>query len=447
MEFTSFPSVGAIAKDAIVRATPASTIAEVSSLMNENNVSSVIVERPDSVYAYTVEDLLRFMQGGGRMDTPLSDLSLRKLERVRDHEHVLVALELLEETKFRYLAVVNENNAVIGVVTYTDILASIDPAILIEKKTIGELISRLEPATFPPDWILEDVLPHLQKLEDSIVVVESGFPAGLITMRDVFKTVARGESTALPLSHYMSAPLITTPYNASIQETLAQLKTFNIKRAVVVNEHGKLLGLVTQNELVGFAYGSWVNLIKHHAAELRELVVILEARAKTLEQSAYTDPLTGIGNRRFFHQRLEEEIERIQRYHTASFSIVFIDIDYFKRVNDTYGHLVGDEVLKTVARALADMTRKTDEAVRWGGEEFALLLPHTPLHEAEGFAARVLTNVAAREYPHNIQITISAGVGEFSPGEKDMSFLERVDRALYRAKINGRNRVEIDALS
>ncbi len=444
MEFISFPTVGAIARDVIVKALPESTIAEASELMNANNVNNVVIEQPDGPYAYTIEDLLRFLHAGGSKGTRLSEVSLHKLERVHDHEHVLVALELLEENKFRYLAVLDEHNAVVGVVTYTDILASIDPAILIEKKTIGELLTRVEPATFSPDWILEDVLFHLQKLEDSIVVVEGGFPVGIITTRDVFKAMARGESTAQPLSRFMTAPVITILHSASIQETLTQLRTANIKRAVVVDDQGKLVGLVNQNELVGFAYGSWVNLIKHHAAELRELVVILEARTKTLEQSAYTDPLTGIGNRRFFHKRIEEEIERINRYHTGAFSIVLIDLDFFKKINDTHGHLVGDEVLKTVASELASMTRKTDEAVRWGGEEFALLLPHTPLHEAEGFATRVLTSVAAKAYPNNIRVTISAGVGEYEVGENENSFLERVDRVLYRAKINGRNRVEID---
>lgn len=443
MEFTSFPTVGSITSSVIVKASPDSTIAEVSEQMDANNVSSVIVEKSDGPYAYTIEDMLRFMHAGGSKATRLSELVLHKLARVHDHEHVLVALELLEESRFRHLAVLNETNSIVGVVTYNDILASIDPAILVEKKTIGELLTHIEPSTFSPDWILEDVLVHLQKLEDSILVVEGGFPAGIITTRDVFKAIAKGKSTSLPLSEYMSAPVITTLHSASIQETLTQLKTYNIKRAVVVDDHGKLVGLVNQNDLVGFAYGSWVNLIKHHAAELRELVVILEARAKTLEQSAYTDPLTGIGNRRLFNQRFEEEVERINRYSTAPFSTVLIDIDHFKKINDTYGHLVGDEVLKGIATELAGMTRKTDEAVRWGGEEFALLLPHTPLHEAEGFASRVLTSVASKVFPSDIKVTISAGVGEYAPGEKDNVYLERVDRALYRAKINGRNRVEI----
>ncbi len=190
-------------------------------------------------------------------------------------------------------------------------------------------------------------------MEDSIIVVEAGIPVGIITTKDIFRILSSGSATDLPLAEYMTSPVATTHIDATIHDALMQLKTLKIKRAVVVDANRHLVGVVTQSELVGFAYGTWIDLVKHHASELKELVGILESKALGLEKSALTDPLTGIGNRRMLQQRLEEEIQRIRRYRSSPFSLLLIDIDHFKRVNDSHGHLVGDEVLKLVAASCA----------------------------------------------------------------------------------------------
>ena len=444
MEFTVFPIVRNIAHKTVLRATPEMTVHQASGLMDKNNVSSLILERADGRYIFTVEDLLKFVHDGGHGETILDEIRLRKVHCILEDEHVLAAMELLEHHGGRYLGVIDVNDNLVGILTYTDIMSAIDPTVLVERKSIGDLISRTEPVTFSPDWILEDVLFHLNKIEDSIVVVESGIPVGIITTKDVFGIVAEGKDTSQPLAHYMTTPVVTTDITASIHETLMQLRTFKIKRAIVVNGHRKLAGVVTQSELVGFAYGSWINLIKHHAGELKELVAILEEKARGFEKVSMTDPLTGLGNRRAFHQRMNEEIDRIQRYQSPSFSMLLFDIDFFKRINDTHGHLVGDQVLKSIASEVTALIRKTDQAIRWGGEEFAVLLPCTGVNEAAEFASRLRSRIADFVFIQGIQVTISIGVGEYLAGEQDKVFLERIDGTMYRAKTNGRNRVETD---
>lgn len=164
----------------------------------------------------------------------------------------------------------------------------------------------------------------------------------------------------------------------------------------------------------------------------------LEAR---LEAAALTDSLTGLGNRRHFEQALRNSAER----HSASsrpYALMIVDIDHFKQLNDRYGHDVGDDTLRNVAEVLQLRARKVDCVARWGGEEFAVLLPDTGLDMASALANDIRSLVAAAEFPAG-GLSISIGVGEVITGEDPNTFFRRVDAALYRAKANGRNRVEL----
>jgi diguanylate cyclase len=444
MEFEIFPTVASIAKKNVLLASPEITVRAATQMMYEHNVSSILLEKNNERYIFSVEDLLQYVHDGDNVNLVLSQLQMHKAVCIRDDEHVLAALESLEKSAGRYLAVVDAMNALVGIVTYTDILSAIDPAVLVEKKSIGELISHEAPVTFTPDWILEDVLFHLRKMEDSIVVVDDGIPVGIVTTRDVFGLISSGRGTSGPLHEYMSSPVKTTPVSASIHHALMQLKNCNIKRAVVVDDNGKLVGVVTQSELVGFAYGTWINLIKHHATELRELVAILEVKARGFEKESLTDALTGLANRRYFHRRIDDEMERMRRYQSTPFSVLLFDIDYFKKINDQHGHLIGDEVLKKVAQVLTETVRRPDNVFRWGGEEFVVLMPHSNLSAAAELATRIRTSIEQTEFPGGIKVTVSGGGGEMTLDEQPPQFLDRIDKALYQAKINGRNRVEMD---
>ncbi|MCQ8180206.1 diguanylate cyclase [Methylomonas sp. SURF-1] len=445
MELTLFPTVGKIAQREILRATLDTDLREVSELLSRYNVSSVVIEQADGHYVFSVEDLLSYVHDGGQTSAKLSDLPIRKVACIDENEHILAGLDRLEKSGDRYLGVVGSGGELVGILTYTDILSAVDPTVLVQKKTIGELISRTEPVTFSPDWILEDVFSHLRKMEDSIIVVDAEVPVGIVTTKDIFRILSSGSATDLPLAKYMTSPVVTTRTDATINDALMQLKTLKIKRSVVVDENRRLVGVVTQSELVGFAYGTWIDLVKHHSCELKELVGVLESKAQGLEKSAVNDPLTGIGNRRMLQKRLAEEVQRMRRYQSAPFSLLLIDIDHFQRINDSYGHVVGDEVLKRVAATLCSLVRAVDHVTRWGGEEFAVLLPHTPLARASEFAARASRAIENMDLPQQIRATVSIGAGEFAAAETERAFFERVDNALYRAKRNGRNCVVADA--
>ena len=186
--------------------------------------------------------------------------------------------------------------------------------------------------------------------------------------------------------------------------------------------------------------------------ERKTIGLELQNATKELARRALQDHLTGLANRRQFDQVLLGEIERTQRT-SLPLALVLIDIDHFKSFNDIAGHLIGDECLKVVARALAEIIqRPTDLVARYGGEEFAIILPDTALDGALLIAERAIDAVAERQLPHSDarvrHVTISAGVAihEQRPGGADPltcvpALIAAADAALYRAKKEGRNRV------
>ncbi len=161
---------------------------------------------------------------------------------------------------------------------------------------------------------------------------------------------------------------------------------------------------------------------------------------KRAEELAITDRLTGLYNRLKLDEVLNYEIAQTSRYDTP-LSIIIIDIDHFKNVNDTYGHQTGDIVLKEVAQILRSCSRTSDTSGRWGGEEFLIILPNTNLTGALEAAEKIRTSI--ENYPFSVvgKKTASFGVAEFLVEENEDSFIERADQALYRAKSGGRNQV------
>lgn len=154
------------------------------------------------------------------------------------------------------------------------------------------------------------------------------------------------------------------------------------------------------------------------------------------------DSLTGLYNRRFLTQRLDEELERSRR-HGNPLCLIILDVDHFKKINDTRGHLCGDLVLRTLSQALRDIFRKSDIPGRFGGEEFICILPETTLEQAGLLAERCRTQIAGiplsyQELP--LSITVSMGVAEMVPGDTFDSLIKRADDAMYQAKRTGRNR-------
>ena len=166
---------------------------------------------------------------------------------------------------------------------------------------------------------------------------------------------------------------------------------------------------------------------------------------------ATLDALTGLYNRHQLEERIKQEVSSAKRQN-RSLCTIMTDVDYFKNVNDTYGHAVGDLVLKTISTVIKHQLRDYDIAGRYGGEEFVIILPFTKLTEAKMVASRLrkaventqidISKVNPDVQEKNINVTISLGISEFNIEDNEKTLLQKADKALYKAKENGRNRAE-----
>ena len=183
--------------------------------------------------------------------------------------------------------------------------------------------------------------------------------------------------------------------------------------------------------------------LAEHSQQMEHEAQQLSIKLEEQRRKALLDPLTGIANRAALTERLELEFARIQR-NNSSLLLTIIDIDHFKRINDGYGHLAGDKVLKIIAQELSKRLRKTDFIARFGGEEYVILLPETPLAEGKKLIETLRLVIQACPFHFRgepVTITFSAGIGQVCPQESLDDAFERIDQALYAAKKAGRNSI------
>lgn len=176
--------------------------------------------------------------------------------------------------------------------------------------------------------------------------------------------------------------------------------------------------------------------------ELQNEIVIRKNTEQALEEIAITDPLTFLYNRRKFNEMLKHEIVRERRY-KSGLLLIMCDIDNFKKINDTYGHNAGDEVLKTVATIMRSAIRKSDLIARWGGEEFILLISNTDIDWAVVIAEKLRKLIEDADFKVVDKVTASFGLAFFEGDDTGESLVSHADKALYKAKQGGRNAVEI----
>ena len=166
----------------------------------------------------------------------------------------------------------------------------------------------------------------------------------------------------------------------------------------------------------------------------------LQQAMEVLEWAAGTDRLTGAWNRRRFEEAANAEMALVRR-RKSPVSLMIFDLDFFKNVNDTHGHAMGDTVLAEIAHIAREQLRASDALIRWGGEEFIVLSPATRIDGAMNLAEKIRKAVADRKFPEAGRITVSIGVAEYAFGEDLNTWIQRADEALYRAKDEGRNQV------
>ena len=187
--------------------------------------------------------------------------------------------------------------------------------------------------------------------------------------------------------------------------------------------------------------GWWLRLDQSEA-DSGTGIAELQLRIAELERHAYKDALTGLWNRRFFESTIGADIARATR-HGLALTLLVLDVDHFKAINDTQGHATGDEALRAIAAILQSRCRQGDLVMRWGGDEFAILAEMCSWRGGQALAENLRQAVERSELAPGVHTTLSIGVGQFLPGDNYLSWFNRVDHELYNAKQGGRNTVRV----
>ena len=325
------------------------------------------------------------------------------------------------------------------------------------------------PVTAQETDSLGDVISMMSKNKVSAVPIMNGSVlAGVFTERDLVSAYAsnKDDISDKQIKTLMTTDLITAQVHDDYNDVYALMKGNNI-RHIPILEDDKLIGIVSMRDLIHF----YQNKLESDYVEARSMIDELKrliqlsadevldnlfAEISLYKELSLTDHLTGLYNKRYFTMRIQEETARAKRY-KQELSLIFCDIDHFKRVNDEYGHHCGDMVLKQAGQLLAGgmgefkvvtRLRKSDIIARYGGEEFVVILPETSAENA-GIAAekmRVVIEKSVMEIDgQSIKITMSFGVaGMCDKVNNSDDLIKKADNAMYEAKQLGRNRVEID---
>lgn len=302
----------------------------------------------------------------------------------------------------------------------------------------------------PGETLEKALLIMRDKRFSCIVISEEEKPVGILTERDIVKLMLDHSPPVLPattiISDVMSSPPITINEHDTLFEALVVSRAEKVRHLPVINPDGRIVGIVTQSDLVKAHFNLYERQREIVEASINERTRELLRANKELKALSMEDALLGIGNRRAMEVDLQHTHASAMRYQ-FHYSLMLIDIDYFKNYNDHYGHLAGDEVLKKVANHIESIIREADRLYRYGGEEFLILMPETGLKDMALKAEGIVKDVQSLKIPHEKSsfkvLTISIGVGNCCEIEEKANatwsdLVDIADQRLYRAKNKGR---------
>lgn len=420
------------------------TINDAINIMYEKRHRDVIIlpSNSDHFTILTANDLIRLKTQKMDFNTQIKDIKFNIVSTVLESKSVAQALSEIDSNT-SCLCVIDEENSLKGFVSYFDMLSSIDPQLMLKKRVIGEIMqsTHLKYANMNSKTL--DVIPMMDTiLSDCIVLVDDENNAqGIITTKDIIDIFGKKNDLNEPLYKYMSTPIQTIKSDTTISDALNFVREKHFKRLIVEDFTGDIIGQITQEELLARVYSKWADLMRTKDTQLTKVNKVLKDRATKFEEISLHDALTGIFNRTKFEQALQIEIDKTIRYQTESFALVFFDIDNFKKINDKYGHLIGDNVLKELSVKVEKHLRKSDLFARWGGEEFVLILPLISLENAMVATEGIREYICSTDFNEVGKVTCSFGVSKFKKGDDFHSIILRADESMYKAKQSGKNRV------
>jgi len=434
-----FPTLGLIATTNVITVDIHQSIQDALSEMHAHNHRSIIVVNQTLYHIITTKDIIRLKLEGVSFSTSLSKILLRPLPMIDKESNIVNALNLTNEID-EHICICNSDGSLYGLVTNSDIVASVDPQVILDSLQIATIFEKKYGyKSFSPDTSMADILEYMKdSLSDCVILQEGGEAVGILTSKDVLRFIGDEAHSTLKVSEVMSSPVDTLNQKASINEGLEYLRKRPFKRIVVTDDNGHVAGIVTQQDLISRTYLKWSQLMQDHFKQFEEITQILQQKNQYLTELATKDLLTDIHNRHMFMELFSKELSQLKRQ-TNKLALVMMDLDHFKQINDTYGHNIGDYVLKHFASLVTNSVREADLFARWGGEEFVLLLRNAGCDEGYGVAEKIRALLEAEKFEGVGQVTCSIGITEVMGEDTLNSAIERADGAMYAAKDAGRN--------
>jgi len=436
-----FPLISEITTTEVTTIPRTAVLAQAIDLMLSSEHRHIVITDENSYYLLSIYDVLRINREKIDKNILLNTENLAKLPTIHKDLNVLDVLEYLS-IDFEILVVIDDST-LYGIITHADILSNIDPDTLMDNYRLADLLKIKKRHRWVDKEILTyDIFHMMEKYKhDAIIIVEDRKPIGIITTKDMLILLKEHKDLSLPIEQYMVTPVVTIVQDVTLNKALQFMQDKHFKRIVTVDENGDLTGSITQKELISITYTKWVRMIQTYQKELQQINKKLEQKSRKFEKIAAIDPLTGLYNRMKFLELFISECTIMMQRNNA-LSLLIMDLDYFKKINDTYGHNIGDEVLKQVSGILLSELRNVDVLCRWGGEEFVALLPATNCENAYNIAEKIRCAIEDLSFKDIPKITISIGVSQIEEGDELHDVIARADKALYTAKMLGRNCVK-----
>jgi len=297
---------------------------------------------------------------------------------------------------------------------------------------------------FEEQVLIQEIFNYFSTISADVVIITNGAkPIGIITLKDLIRSLKNCDSLTLPVNNIMSSPIQTFSNIMSIADVLDNMAHMEFDKIVVTDAKNDVIGVMDRRHLLSLCYTQLTPLIKHEYNIIHSMLGLAGENERGLLKLATTDALTGIGNRRLLEEIFQAHQSLNKRYDVPLFLLMF-DIDNFKSINDTFGHVAGDSVLKELTNLVSQSIRKSDIFIRWGGEEFTILLQYPDPLSVVKIAEHIRDVIDKHSFTTLVHVTCSFGLTAIHPSERLEAVIERADKALYRAKSDGKNSVRIE---
>jgi len=438
-----FPNISDIATTSIIYTTIDDSLSNaVTKMYNSNHRNIVVIDKNNNKYYIILpHDIVLLKSNKEDFTKRLDNFQLTPLPTIEKDKNILESITFLQNS-IEYIGVLDKDNSLYGILTFTDIVSHIDPNTLMDSYKVGDMIKiSKQVEQIPTDMQTHKALLLLAKNRlDSLIIMSDNNPVGIITTKDAVRLLKNSLDLSLPVVSHMTSPIKSIHEDDTIKDALDFLQKYHYRRVVVVDDNDELVGAITQKELITLTYSQWAMFMNDYHKELLEINQLLEDKSKKFEVAATYDNLTGLYTRNKFIELFLLQYQTMIKSNKP-LSLFVIDFDNFKIINDTFGHNIGDQVLKSVTNIIHQLTRHIDVLARWGGDEFVLLTPTADIKTSEFIAKKFQSAIEDYTKEQEWEISVSIGITEVKQGDTLDDVINRADRAMYRSKKEGKNRV------